>query len=365
MASNLSIPSNLNVSQIGNVINNIPGAGAAIGNAKALVGTAAAQGQAALEASQAALKKGKAVADKAKKELEKSKNAKNFLKDQTKLSPADVKNLLVAAALPILTKFINTEKVVNLLIDKLTNEAKKKLEKYGRVEISGGTITFTPKSKGDFEKFAQNFKRKVDALKSAVAMLKKIIDTLVTLLKVVRAGLVAIKAYIAILKIKLKQLAAKAAAETALPTPAKPNTAAYLAFKEATDPIINVLEKKIDDYILMTTVISNILGIFKKMVDKIKEKLDKINIIINGIPDPSKSLSDELNTTKTVTSQQTPEDYEDDKGNQYTIIVTTNPSGAIQVAAYDKSTNLKIAETAPSKTRGADKLLDEIKQILG
>jgi hypothetical protein len=365
MALNLSIPSNLSTSQIGNVVNNIPGAGAAIGNAKALVGAAAGQAQAKIEAAQAQLKKAKATADKAKKELEKAKNAKNFLKDQTKLSPADIKNLLVAAALPILTKFINTEKVVNLLIDKLTNEAKKKLEKYGRVEISGGTITFTPKSKGDFEKFAQNFKRKVDSLKNAVAALKKIVDTLVTLLKVVRAGLVAIKVYIAILKAKLKSMAAAAAAEAALPLPTKPLTASYLAFKESTDPIINVLEKKVDDYILMTTVISNILGIFKKMIDKIKEKLDRINIIINGIPDPSKSLPNELNTTKTVTGQQTPEDYEDDKGNQYTIRVTTNPSGAIQVAAYDKSTNLKIAETAPSKTRGADKLLDEIKQIIG
>jgi len=365
MASNLSIPSNLSSSQIGNVVNNIPGAGAAIGNAKALVGAAAGQAQAKIEAAQAQLKKAKATADKAKKELEKAKNAKNFLKDQTKLSPADVKNLLVAAALPILTKFINTEKVVNLLIDKLTNEAKKKLEKYGRVEISGGTITFTPKSKGDFEKFAQNFKRKVDSLKSAVAALKKIVDTLVTLLKVVRAGLVAIKVYIAILKAKLKSMAAAAATEAALPLPTKPATAAYLAFKESTDPIINVLEKKVDDYILMTTVISGILGIFKKMIDKIKEKLDRINIIINGIPDQSKSLSDELNTSKTTVDQQTPEEYEDDKGNQYTIRVTTNPSGAIQVTAYDKNTNLKIAETAPSKTRGADKLLDEIKQIIG
>ena len=366
MASNLSIPSNLSSSQIGNVVNNIPGAGAAIGNAKALVGNAASK----LEAAQAQLKKAKAVADKAKKEIEKAKNARNFLKDQTKLSPADVKNLLVAAAMPILTKFLNQEKIVNLIIDKIINEAKKKLEKYGRVEISGGTITFTPKSKGDFEKFAQNFKRKVDALKSAVAALKKIIDTLVTLLKVVRAGLVALKTYIIVLKVKLKKLAVKAAAEAASPSQSKPINAEYLAFKEATDPIINVLEKKVDDYILMTTVISNILGIFKKMVDKIKQKLDRINIIVNSLPDPSKSLSNELNTTKITTDQKdtpsiSPEDYEDGKGNQYTIRATTTPSGAIQVAAYDKNTNLKIAETAPSKTRGADKLIDEIKQILG
>jgi hypothetical protein len=361
MASSLSIPSNLNPSQIGDVVNNIPGAGAAIGGAKAMAGNILSKADDA----KAKLTNLKSTMDKGKKELEKIKNVSGFLKDQTKLSPADVKNILVAAALPLLTKFINTEKVANLLLDKLTNEAKKKLEKYGRVEISGGTIIFTPKSKGDFEKFAKNFKRKVDALKTAVAALKKIIDTLVTLLKVVRAGLVALKVYIALLKIKLKTMAAAAATEAALPTPSKPANAAYLAFKEATDPIINVLEKKVDDYILMTTVISSILSIFKKMIDKIKEKLDKINIIINDLPDPSKSLSTELNTTTPTTGQQTPEDYEDAKGNHYTIRVITTPSGAIQVTAYDKNTNLKIAETAPSKTRGADKLLDEIKQILG
>jgi len=356
-----SIPSNLNPSQIGSVVNNIPGAGAAVDGAKALVGASAAK----LEAAQAQIKKAKAVADKAKKELDKVKNAKNFLKDQKTVTAADAKNILVAAAMPILLQFINTEKVTKLLIDKLTNEAKKKLDKYGRVEISGGTITFTPKSKGDFEKYAQNFKRKVDALKSAVASLKKIIDTLVTLLKIVRAGLVAIKLYIVILKVKLNILAKKAAVEAAIPSPSKPAMAEYLAFKEATDPIINELEKKVDDYLLMITVISGMLSIFKKLIDKIKEKLDQLNIVINSVPDPSKSLSTELNTTSTSTTSPLPEDYEDEKGNQYTIKITTIPSGALQATAYDKFTNLKVAETAPSKTRGANKLLDEIKQILG
>jgi phage shock protein A len=319
-----------------------------------------------LDATKTQLESVKSKMDTAKKELEKAKNAKNFLKDQTNLSSADVKNILTAAAIPLLTQFINTEKVVNLLIDKITNETKKKLEKYGRVEILNGVITFTPKNKGDFEKFAQNFKRKVNSLKTAIAALKKIIDTLVTLLKVIRAGLIALKAYIAILKAKSKSMALLAAAETASPSPSKPATAAYLAFKESTDPIINLLEKKVDDYILMTTTISGILGIFKKIIDKIKEKLDKINVIINDLPDPSKSLSTELNATPPISST-TPssEDYEDMKGNQYTIKIYTTPSGALQATAYDKNTNLKIAETAPSKTRGADKLLDEIKQILG
>jgi methyl-accepting chemotaxis protein len=359
----VSIPSNLNPSQIGSVVNNIPGAGAAIGSAKALVGA----GVAKVEEAQAQLKKAKAKMDKAKKELEKAKNAKNFLKDQGKLSAADARNILVAAALPILSQFINTEKLTKLLIDKIINEAKKKLEKYGRVEVSGGTITFTPKSKGDFEKFAQNFKRKVDSLKKAVASLKKIIDSLVTLLKIVRAGLVAIKSYIVVLKIKLKRLAAKAAAEAALPSDTKPAMAKYVAFKEATDPIINVLEKKVDDYILMTTVISGMLGIFKKLIDKIKQKLDRLNIIINSVPDPSNTLSTELNTTptSTTTTSTSLEDYEDMKGRQYSIKVDTLPDGSLQATAFDKSSKMPIAKTAPSRTRGADKLLDEIKQILG
>lgn len=327
---------------------------------------AAIQAKKKFEDAKDSLKKAKDTANKAKKEFEKAKDAKSFLKDQSKLSSADVKNILAAIAIPVLSKFINTEKVVNALIEKLIRETKKKLSPYGTVEVNGTVLTFTPRDKnGEFTKVVRNIKRKVDAIKKIVSELKKIIDALVTILKIIRVGLVALKLYIAVLKAKLKSMAAKAAAEAASPSPSKPNTAAYLAFKEATDPIINVLEKKIDDYLLMATVVSGILSIFKRMIDKIKEKLDKFDIIINELPDYTAIVQSNYTAPTTTVSANSAEDYEDMNGKLYSINVVTLPSGALQATAYDKFSGLPVTKTAPSKTRGADQLIDEIKQILG
>jgi len=326
---------------------------------------AAIQAKKKFEDAKDSLKKAKDTANKAKKEFEKAKDAKSFLKDQSKLSSADIKNILAAIAIPVLSKFINTEKVVNALIEKLIRETKKKLSPYGTVEVNGTVLTFTPRDKnGEFTKVVRNIKRKLDVIKKIVSELKKIIDALVTILKIIRVGLVALKLYIAVLKAKLKSMAAKAAAEAASPSPSKPNTAAYLAFKEATDPIINVLEKKIDDYLLMATVVSGILSIFKRMIDKIKEKLDKFDIIINELPDAV--VVQTVNTSSIENyGNNYEDDYEDMNGKLYSIKVITLPNGSLQATAYDKFSGLPVTKTAPSKTRGADQLIDEIKQILG
>lgn len=326
---------------------------------------AAIQAKKKFEDAKDSLKKAKDTANKAKKEFEKAKDAKSFLKDQSKLSSADIKNILAAIAIPVLSKFINTEKVVNALIEKLIRETKKKLSPYGTVEVNGTVLTFTPRDKnGEFTKVVRNIKRKLDVIKKIVSELKKIIDALVTILKIIRVGLVALKLYIAVLKAKLKSMAAKAAAEAASPSPSKPNTAAYLAFKEATDPIINVLEKKVDDYLLMATVVSGILSIFKRMIDKIKEKLDKFDIIINELPDAV--VVQTVNTSSIENyGNNYEDDYEDMNGKLYSIKVITLPNGSLQATAYDKFSGLPVTKTAPSKTRGADQLIDEIKQILG
>jgi len=334
--------------------------------AKALAEQAAIQAKKKYEDSKDKLDKAKSTANKARREFNKAKDAKGFLKSQNSLSSADVKNILAAAAIPILMKFINAEKVANYLIEKLTREVKKKLSKYGTVEVVDGTIIFTPRDKNSaFTKTVRNFKRQVDSIKKVISTIKTIIDTLVTLLKIIRAGLVALKLYIVLLKVKLKKLEIKAAAEAALPTESKPALAEYIAFKAKVDPIINVLEKKVDDYLLMATVISGILGIFKKMIDKLKEKLDKFNIIINELPDYSAIVEPEYTAPTTTESANLEEDYEDMNGKQYTIKTITLPNGLLQVTAYDKISNLPVTKTAPSKTRGADQLVDEIKQILG
>lgn len=340
-------------------------AAATVASAKAV----AAQAAKKLADAKEKVEKVKQAANKAKKELEKAKNARNFLKEQSKLSPADLKNILAAVVLPILSKFINAEKLANALINKIINEAKKKLSKYGRVEVRNGTIYFTPINKNsDFTKYVENVKKKLDTVKKIIADLKKIVDTLTTTLKVIKAGLVAIKLYIAVLKAKLKKLAAKAAIEASSPSSSKPNTAAYLAFKEATDPIITTLEKKVDDYILMATAISSILSVFKRLIDRLKQKLDRFNIIIITSPDMIANPDDptvSVNPSSSNINEDSTEVYEDMNGREYIIRISTLPNGALQAIAYDRFSNLPITKTAPSKTRGADQLLDELRQILG
>lgn len=317
----------------------------------------------------AKIDKAKGITDKAKNELEKVKNARNFLKEQTKLSPADLKNILAAAVLPILSKFINTEKIANAAINKIISEAKKKLSKYGKVEVRDSTIYFTPRNKNsDFTKYVTSIKRKLDTIKKVIGDLKKIVDSLITILKVIKAGLVAAKLYIAVLKAQGKKLAAAAAAESASPLPVKPATSAYLAFKEATEPLIKELEKKIDDYMLMATAVSSILNVFKRLIESLKQKLDRFDIIIILPPDAANPNV----TTEVVSGAATPaknedsiEIYEDMNGREYVIRVTNLPNGTLQAIAYDRFSNLPITKTAPSKIREASELIDELKQILG
>jgi DNA repair exonuclease SbcCD ATPase subunit len=352
-------PNNLNPAQLGNLVS---GAGG-------VVGQTAAQATQKLSDAKAKIDKAKGITDKAKKELEKAKNARNFLKEQTKLSPADLKNILAAAVLPILSKFINTEKIVNAVINKIIDEAKKKLSKYGKVEVIGGTIYFTPRNvNSDFTKYVTSIKQKLDTIKKTIAELKKIVDSLITILKVIKAGLVAIKLYIIVLKVQSKKLAAAAVAESLLPTPNKPAASAYLAFKETTEPLIKELEKKVDDYMLMATAVSSILNVFKRLIDKSKQKLDNFNIVIILPPTPNSSIY----PTEVISGLSTPSEnkdsieiYEDMNGKEYIIRVVNLSNGTLQAIAYDRFSNLPITKTAPSRIREADELIDELKQILG
>ena len=339
---------------------------------------------------EAAKKKAKELADKAKKELaDKAKKAKeliadqkkkledfkkatndkiNFLKDQTKISPAQAKAAIVAILLPILAKFINAEKVANAIINKLINKTKKQLKNKGRVVVSGGKIVFTPKDNRNYQKFKEDFDNKVKSLKKTVSILKTSIDTLLTILKIMRAVLIATKVYIIILKAKMKKLAAKAAIESASPSPAKPANAEYLAFKEINEPIIKELEKKLDDYSLAVTAATTILSTFQKLINRILAKLNTLSFTITSQPTSNvvNNLNEDLVNIINEKSTQTLEyEYTSIDNKEYTIRIITTPSGAKQAVAYEKFSNLKITQTAPSLVRNEDQLLEELKQILG
>ena len=95
-------------------------------------------------------------------------------------------------------------------------------------------------------------------------------------------------------------------------------------------------------------------------------KLNEINLTINTQPAQARSTSPFVETFNTTPGKDSTmeETYINAFGN-YTLKVESLLSGAIQAVAYDKFSNLPITRTAPSKTKAADKLLDELKQILG
>jgi hypothetical protein len=381
-----TISSNITNTISGNVANTISGN---VQSAKELAANAQKAKEAAANAAkelaakakaakELATKKAKELADKAKKakelvaqqkkkfeDLKKAANDKvNFLKDQAKISPSQAKAAILAILLPILTKFINAEKAANAIINRLISKTKKQLKNKGRVTVNGGKIVFTPKDNGNYQRFKQDFDRKVKSLKNIVQTLKTILDTLLTILRIMKAALLAAKVYATILRAKMKKLAAKAAVEAASPSPAKPANAEYLAFKEINEPIIEELEKKIDDYVSIIAAATAILSTFQKLVSRILDKLNTLSLTITS--QPGNNLNEDLvNIINQKPTQTLTYEYTSINNKEYIIRITTTPSGAKQAVAYDKFSNLKITQTAPSLVRNEDELLEELKQILG
>ena len=342
--------------------------------AKAKIDAAKAQALAVVKKAKELADKAKKVKEVAEKQKEKStqlkkslSDKKNFLKDQTKINPADARAAVISAVLPILMKFVDAEKVANTLINKLINDTKTKLKDKGRVVVIDGAITFIPKDKANYDQFKADFERKVNRLKATIKILKDAIDLLMTILKVVKAAVVAFKVYAKILQIKLKVQAVASAAELASSSPSKPITIKYLISKQTYDDVIVPLNEKITNYGLIALSISSILKVYQRIVNNIKAKLDTLKLtIVTSSSDNTLAVASELTNIIGQTTNDELTDTEYSNGEQtYTIKFITTPSGDLQAVAYDSFTNLKITQTAPSKFRKADELIDELKQILG
>lgn len=289
----------------------------------------------------------KKIADKQKQkadDLGKAIDDKvNFLKDQTKINPAGAKAAVVAVLLPVLSRFINTEKAANKIVNKLIRTTKKRLKNKGRVVVNGGKIIFTPKDNASYDQFKKDFDNKVSSLKKTIRILKTVIDSLVKLVRIIQAALVAARIYLAILKARLASGDPSAAAQ------------------------IPRVEEKIKDYILISTVLLAILTVFQRLVNNIKIKVDQLSFTItqnNNLTSGTVSadLTNIINTTTTETVEY---EYTNLYGKEYIIRITTTPSGAKQAVAFEKFSNLKITQTAPSLVRNEEELLEELKQILG
>lgn len=307
------------------------------------------------------LNKIKNLSNKKLEDLRNANNPKDFLKDQVKISSKETANALISLALPLLTKFINTEKVANLLINKLINDTKKQLQNKGRFVVINGAITFTPIDNANYQKYKDNFDRRVSSLKKTISILKSIIDTLLIILRIARVALTAFKTQLLIKEAKQKTQSIASSVELSSPSPAKPITSSYILDKEISQPILDSLKDKIKKYEDIINFLLVILPIFQNLINTIKRKVDELSFTISTSPS---SPPDLLNNQLLEDEPPTEIDY-DSGDKQYTIKVITTLSGALQAVAYDKFSRLKITQTAPSKIRGADELINELKQILG
>lgn len=281
-------------------------------------------------------------------------------KDALNIDPATVKNAVANIVLPLLIKFINTEKIANAIINKLIRDTKKRLKDKGRVEINNGAIVFYPKNSGDYSNYKKEFDKKVASLKRLVKTLKTIIDALIVVLKTAKTILIALKLQLKLKKNKLLVTATAASADLASPSPAKPIAAKYPIEKEVDDEVTKELEDKINNYILMITVIQTILKVFQKLINSLKIKVERLSFTINQNP----LLQTTLSVGDIDSNSDEPIEYNDGT-RSYIIKVITTPSGDLQAIAYDAFSNMKITQTAPSKTRKADELINELKLILG
>lgn len=275
---------------------------------------------------------------------------------------AELKSALLAIATPLFLKLINTDAIADRLINTLVRSTTNQLKQKGRVDVQGGTITFTPIKPGNYDIFKKNFDQKVDNLKKAMTSLKKTVDAISLILKFLRTGIAAIKIIRGIIK-KKKQIQAKAAsAELSLPSPIKPTFSVYMATKEEDDDKEKDLDKKLEVYTDVLTVIDGMLGVAKGIINKLQIKINTLNFNINNQQPATPStqpLSNTYNTTSGKDSEM------DEMYGKYELKIISLPSGAIQGVAYDSFSKMKITQTAPSKLKSADKLIDELKQILG
>ena len=195
-----------------------------------------------------------------------------------------------------------------------------------------------------------------------IKILKTIIDSISVVLKLIKTALVILQIQLQIKKKKLLITAASSAPDLASPSPAKPVAAQYPINKELNDQVFKQLEDKINNYVLLITFIQPTIQTLQQILTRSKIKVDRLSFNINVDP----TTTPILNQEPSLVSDEEPTSTLYNNGvKDYIIEVITTPSGALQAVAFDAFSKLKITQTAPSKTREADELIEELKQILG
>jgi hypothetical protein len=297
--------------------------------------------------------------------LKEQKNSLNQI-SQTAFS----KDKVLAILTPIIIRFARVEYIANLLINKLTKQTKEQVKNKGKLIIQGGTFTFTPSNNDNYLVFKDNFDKKVKNIKKSLDTIQNILTLINNVIRVLNIALAILQIY---LKVKLASLQAKlisVSADLASPSPSKASGPLFITLFNDVLKYEKTI-KQVEKYQTVIRSAQLFLGLFKTALNDLRIRVNQLQFIIttspnNAIPNNASDISSfnkSLNNIKT--SAPETEEYVDAVGKAYVLKLVTLPNGFIQYQALDSFSKLKITQTAPSKTKTPDQLLEEIKQILG
>ncbi len=258
-------------------------------------------------------------------------NLQNSLQEQGDMAKSAAKTAVIGILMSLITKFINTDKIIDAVISNLIKKTKKKLNNKGRVEVKNKSIViFYPKFSGDFSPYKKEFEIKKVKLLKTIKILKTIISSISVVLKLIKTALAILQIQLQFKKKKLLVTAAASSPDLASPSPSKPVAAQYPINKELNDQVFKQLEDKINNYILLITFIQPTIQTLQQMLTRSKSKVERLSFNINVDPTTTPTPNQE----PSLISDEEPTSTLYNNGvKDYIIEVITTPSGALQAVA--------------------------------
>jgi len=302
---------------------------------------------------------------KIQKAQENFNTQKDLINKDINISSTGVKKKIIALLLPVFLNFIRKESIINTIIESLKKSLKKRLKNNGTLTITGSTFIFTPKDYSKWTNFKDNFDKKVNNVKKLLETLNNIVDKLQTILTILNLSLTALQLVVTLYRAKILARRAKITAELASPSPSKPTVSIDLENIDATKNKLDKTLEKIKEYRLYISIVQPYIIIFKSLITKLTFKINQLQLII-----VNSNINSSINLNPILIQQpenNKPEtEYISKSTNKsYILKLVVFPNGSAQYQALDSFSKLKITQTAVSKIKTTDQLLEEIKQILG
>lgn len=279
------------------------------------------------------------------------------------ISSQEIIKLLLPFIQRTLLSIANSEQIINLAIKESTTLLNRK----GRVEIEGTTITFYPIADGPWLEIKTQFDRKIQLITKNIEEISQILTVLNKTLTIVNTVLVALQVF---LKLKESILSAKliaAAGDLATPAPVKPVAAETIATLNTKINNNIELQDKINDVKDTLSVINGLILVINSFLTELKIKISEAKLIIVDDKANYNNIKDDLVTS--FNSTEVPITLEEtiissSNGIKYTIKIVNLKNGFNKAVAYDSLSGLLITQTAPSIVKSPYELIQELKQIL-